>query len=95
MAVLVWKHGQSAAEALAAIQAALKEAGYDGAVSWDGARAEARYGPFASILHAKGEVTEDAVVLEKCGGLAGGTVLKRCQELLQRLFPGGEQAEPV
>jgi hypothetical protein len=92
MAVLVWKHGKSKAEALGALQAALKDSGYGGSVAWDGPRAEARYGPFASVLHAVGEVTDDAVVLEKCGGLAGGAVLKQCQELLRRLFPGGEQA---
>jgi hypothetical protein len=45
----------------------------------------------ASVVHAKGEVTPEAVVLEKCGGLVGGTVLQRCRELLERLFPGGEQ----
>jgi hypothetical protein len=91
MAVLTWKHGKSRDEAVAAIQAALKESGHDGLVTWDGAKAEARYGPFASIVHAKGEVTPDAVVLEKCGGLAGGPVLRRCRELLERLFPGGDQ----
>jgi hypothetical protein len=36
--------------------------------------------------------TDDAVVLEKCGGVAGGAVLRPCRELLERLFPGGEQA---
>jgi hypothetical protein len=92
MAVLIWKHGSAKAEALGAIQAGLKESGYDRSVTWDEAKAEARYGPFASILHAKGEVTEDAVVLEKCDGLVGAAVLSQCQELLRRLFPGGEQA---
>ena len=92
MAVLVWKHGKTNAEAVTAIQAALKESGYDGSVTWSGARAEARYGPFASLVHVKGEVTDDAIVLDKCGGLAGGAVLSRCRELLGRLFPGGEQA---
>jgi hypothetical protein len=92
MAVLTWKHGRSRDEAIAAIKAALKESGHDGSVTWDGAKAEARYGPFASIVHARGEVTDEAVVLVKCGGVAGGAVLKRCRELLGRLFPGGEQA---
>jgi hypothetical protein len=92
MAVLVWKHERSKAEALAAIQAALKDSGYGGSVKWDGAEVEARYGPFASVVHAKGEVTDDAVVLHKCGGVAGGPVLRRCRELLEGLFPGGEEA---
>jgi hypothetical protein len=92
MAVLTWKHGRSKDEALGAVKAALKESGYDGSVTGDGARAEARYGPFASVVHAQGEVIDDAVVLVKCGGLAGGPVLSRCRELLARLFPGGERA---
>ena len=92
MAVLTWKHGRSKEEAVAAIQAALAESGYAGSVTWTGVKAEARYGPFASVVHAKGEVTDDAVVIEKCGGLAGGPVLTRCRELFARLFPGGEHA---
>ena len=92
MAVLIWKHGKSKAGAVDAVRAAIKKAGHDGSVTWDGTRLEARYGPFASVVHVKGEVTDDALVLEKCGGLAGGRVLSRCRELLERLFPGGEQA---
>jgi hypothetical protein len=92
MAVLTWKHGKSKEDAVAAIKAALDTSGYGSSVTWDGAKAEARYGPFASVVHATGEVTDDAVVLEKCGGVAGATVLRRCRELLERLFPGGEQA---
>ena len=75
MAVLTWKHGKSKAAAVDAIRAAIEDAGYDGSVKWDGTRLAARVGPFASVVHVKGEVTDDAVVLEKCGGLAGGRVL--------------------
>jgi len=89
---LVWKHGRSKAEALAAVQSALASSGRASAVKWDGAKLEARYGPFGSVVHARGEVTDDAIVLEKCGGLAGGVVLARCRELLARLFPEGEPA---
>ena len=92
MAVLVWKHGKTNAKAIAAIKAALKESGYAGSVTWSGSSVEARYGPFASVVHVMGEVTDDAVVLDKCGGLAGRTVLSRCRELLARLFPSGEEA---
>ncbi len=92
MSVLTWNHGRAKDEAVAALKAALKEAGHDGSVAWSGNKAEARYGLFASVLHAKGEVTDDAVVIEKCGGLAGGPVLTRCRELLERLFPGGGRA---
>ena len=91
MAVLVWQHGRTKAEALAALRSALAASGYEKSVKWDGTKAEARSGPFASVVHAKGEVTDEAVVLEKCGGLAGGVVLRRCREMLGRLFPGGEQ----
>jgi hypothetical protein len=88
-AVLTWKHGKSQAEAVADVGAAIEQSGYGGYVAWEGARAEARYGPFASVLHVKGEVTGDAVVLEKCGGPAGGVVLGKCRQMLERLFPGG------
>ena len=91
MSDFVWKHGQSKADALAAIQSALKESGYDGSVTWTGSKAEAQYGPFASIVHAQGEVTDDAVVLERCAGVAGAAVLKRCRDLMEKLFPSGGQ----
>jgi hypothetical protein len=74
------------------VKAALKESGREEAVAWNGAKAEARYGPFASIVNAKGEITDDVITLEKCGGVAGSLVLGKCRELLERLFPGGEQA---
>ena len=92
MAVLVWKHGTSKAEARSAIQSELRQLGYEGRVAWDGDRATARVGPFGTILNVSGTITDDLIVLEKCGGLAGGTVLKRSRELLERLYPGGEQA---
>jgi hypothetical protein len=91
MAALVWRHGRTKA-AVAALQSALAASGHDGVAKWDGARVEARYGPFATGLHARGEVTDEAVVLERCGGLLGGLVLARCRELLSRLFPGGGEA---
>jgi hypothetical protein len=91
MTVLVWKHGRSKADAIAAIQGALKDSGYSDSAKWDGDSAEARYGPWATVLHAKGVVTDDAIVLEKCGGVAGGIVLGRCRTMLEGLFPGGEQ----
>jgi hypothetical protein len=91
VAVLTWKHGRSKDDALAAIKAALTETGHEGSVTWSGTSAEARYGPFASVVHVKGVVTDDEVLIEKCGGLAGRPVLTRCRELLARLFPDGEQ----
>lgn len=90
MAVLIWKHGKTKTDALTAIQNALKEAGYSGYVKWNGFKAEAKYGLFSAGLHAQGEITDTSVVLEKCGGLAGGVVLNKCREMLQRLFPRGD-----
>lgn len=90
MPVLIWKHGKSKAEATEVFRAAIKDAGYDAAVKWDGSRLEARVGPFSSVLHVRGEVADDELVLEKCRGLVGALVLSRIRELLAGLFPGGE-----
>ena len=91
MAVLTWKHGTTKAAALDSIREAVREAGYADSVTWSGDAFEARSGPFASVAHVVGVVTDDAVVIEKCGGLVGGRVLTNCRELLEGLFPGGER----
>lgn len=91
MSVLVWRHGTTQAAAIEAIQAALESSGHANRVTWKGNRAEARYGPFASVSHVVGQVNDEAVVLERCGGIASGTVLGRCRVMLEQLFPGGEQ----
>ncbi len=93
MAVLIWKHGKSKTDALAAIQAELEEHGYSDSVKWEGAKAKASFGPLGSIIRVKGEVTDDVVRLEKCSGLARKVVLKGCRKMLKRLFPGGEQLD--
>jgi hypothetical protein len=90
MAVLTWMHGRSKEDAVVAIKAALTAAGYDGWVTWIGAAAEAGYGPFASIVHVVGEVTDEAVVIEVCSGLAGRVVFGRLREMLAQLFPASE-----
>ncbi len=92
MSVLTWRHGTTKPAAITAVRAAVQEAGYAPHVTWTDGHAEARYGPFASVVHVLGEVTDDAVVLERCGGLAGGAVLQRCRALVEKLFPGGEAA---
>ena len=92
MAALHWSHGTSQDQALAAIREALRHSDYAGAVTWHGPRLEARYGPLASILHARGVVTADAVVLHECRGLAAPAVLRHCRSLLARLFPAGGPA---
>ena len=90
MAVLVWKHGTSKAEAARAVRAALDRAGHGGAVTWSGTRLKARVGPFGSVVSLEGEVTDEYVVIDRCGGLAGGRVLAKCRDSLAGLFPGGE-----
>jgi hypothetical protein len=91
MSLLTWKHGKSKGEAITAIQAAVKDLGYDGYVKWKDGKVEACAGLFCSMVNAEGEVTEDKVLLTKSGGLFGGKVLARCRELLDGLFPGGEE----
>jgi hypothetical protein len=91
MAVLVWKHGTTAAVARAAIQAELAKHGHDDKVTWKGDEASASVG-WGAILSAAGRVTEEAVVLDKCGGAVGGIVLGKCREMLCRLFPAGGEA---
>jgi hypothetical protein len=44
------------------------------------------------VLSASGTVTDEAVILEQCGGVIGGIVLGRCREMLARVLPGGGQA---
>jgi hypothetical protein len=91
MAELVWKHGTTAAAAREAVQAELAKLGHDGKVTWKGDEASASVG-WGAVLSASGKVTDDAVVLDKCGGAVGGIVLGRCREMLARLFPAGGEA---
>jgi len=93
MGALVWKHGTSRDEARRLVQEELKQLGHDGRVRWHGDAATVTVG-WGAVLSASGRVTDEAVVLDKCGGAIGGLVLERCRELLRRLFPAGESAEP-
>jgi hypothetical protein len=90
MAVLTWKHGTTADAAREAIQAEIRRLGYEGYVTWKGNDVTASAG-LGTLVSVSGRVTDEAVVLEKCGGALGGTVLSRCRELLERALPGGEQ----
>lgn len=89
MAVLVWKHGTTKAAAKQAVLDELQHLGVADKVKWSGDRGTASIG-LGFILSASGEITEDSVVLEKAAGAAGAMLAKRCRELLERLFPGGE-----
>ena len=90
MAVLVWKHGTTADAAREAIRAELDRLGHGRKVKWTGDEAWASVG-WGIELSAEGQVTDEVLVPEKCGGAVGGLVLAKCKELLARLFPGGEQ----
>jgi len=91
MAVLVWKHGTTKAAARQAVMEELQQLGVADKVKWSGDRGSASIG-LGVILNASGEITDDAVVLEKSGGAVGPMVVQRCRELLERLFPGGEMS---
>jgi hypothetical protein len=91
MPVLTWLHGTSKGNAIAAIQKAVKKLGYEGYLRWKDGTVEASSGPFSTLVNAKGEVTDDRVILAKAGGVLGGKVLTRCREILEDVFPGGEQ----
>jgi hypothetical protein len=93
MPVLIRKHGTTKDAAIARIQAAIRDAGYDRAVTWTGDHAEVRYGPFASLVHGKGLVTAESVILESCRGLASGPVLRVCRTVMNELFPDGERRD--
>jgi hypothetical protein len=87
MAVLVWRHNTTREVARQTIQAELEHLGHDRKVSWKGDSAVASVG-FGSILSASGEITDESIILHKCNGMAGGIVLRQCQMMLERLFPG-------
>lgn len=91
MAILVWRHGMERSAALEAIQAEVRRLGHEARVTWTGFAAVARVGWWGAIVNAGGEVTDDAVVIDKCDGAFGGRVLDQCRGILGRLFPGGQQ----
>jgi hypothetical protein len=90
-ALMAWKHGTTAAAAREAIQAELCKLGYDGKVSWKGYEAAASVG-WGIVHSASGKITDEAIVVNECGGALGGIVLDNCREMLVRLFPNGGQA---
>jgi hypothetical protein len=89
MPILVWKHGTTAAAARDSVRAELDRLGHGGKVTWAGDEASASVG-WGLVLSAAGRVTDEVIVLDKCGGAVGGLVLAKCRELLARLFPGGD-----
>lgn len=89
--VLIWKHGTTKAAAIDILKNEIRKLGYANYVKWDGGEARARVTRFFfKIIDARGRVTDDMVVIERCRGMASGEVLRRCREILQKAFPGGE-----
>lgn len=89
-AILTWKHGTTKAAAVESLKSELRRQGYARYVRWDGCEVSSRVTRlFFRIIDARGRVTDEAVVIERCRGMASAEVMKRCREALQRLFPGG------
>lgn len=91
MPLLTWKHGKSREDALTTIQAAIDDLGYARHVTWKANQFTAHYKMFVTLVDTSGEVTDEFVIVEKSDGRLGGAVLEKCNEMLQRLFPDGEQ----
>ena len=89
--VLIWKHGTTKASAVDTLKNEIRKLGYANYVKWDGGEVRARVTRFFfRIIDARGRVTDDMVVIDRCRGMASGEVLKRCREILQKAFPGGD-----
>jgi hypothetical protein len=86
MSVLVRKHGTTATNARNDIQAKIRELGYDSWVIWQGYEATASVG-MGLLLDLRGHITDESVIIDKCGGGIGGLVLGKCREIFEQLFP--------
>lgn len=90
MSLLVWKHGKSKAEAIADVKAALEKKGYVKHVTWKGGHLRARYRRFfITLVDVIGEVTDEAIIIEKNDGQLHDTATRECKKMLSRLFPDG------
>jgi hypothetical protein len=90
MTALVWKHGTSRDEVRRLFQSELNQSGHARSVTWNGDRFAAVVG-WGSILDLQGEITDDAIVVEKSRGAIGKIVLQKIEAVFERLFPGGRQ----
>jgi hypothetical protein len=86
MSVLERKHGTTAENARNAIQAKIRELGYDSWVTWQGNEATASAG-MGLLLDLRGHITDESVIIDKCGGGIGGLVLGKCREIFEQVFP--------
>jgi hypothetical protein len=88
MPVVTWKHRTTKEAAKSAVQAELIRLGHGNDVVWKDFELTARVG-FGAILNVRGMITNQEVVIEKCTGAMGGALLRECNDLLEKLFPGG------
>lgn len=91
MEALRWKHGKSASEMTDLVKQHLAESGNLDKVKWSGDSFSASVG-MGIALRIKGEITDDEIVIEKCGGVGGAIALGKIRVTLQRFFPAGEVA---
>lgn len=94
MAVLVWKHETTRQDARKRIEDRLKSAHVSDKVAWNGDTFSSSVG-WGTILNLVGEVTDDAVVLQKSSGAMGGVILAKSREGFKQLFPEGEEVPVV
>ena len=88
MEALHWKHGKSASEMTDLVKGHLAEAGNLDKVKWSGHSFSASVG-MGIALNIKGQITDDEIVIEKCGGVGGAVALGKIRATLQKAFPGG------
>lgn len=89
MAELRWKHGKSASEMTELVKNHLAKSGNGDNVTWKGNLFSASVG-LGMALNIKGQITDDEIVIDKCGGVGGSIALGKIRETLQNKFPGGE-----
>ncbi|MFZ4765767.1 MAG: hypothetical protein ACOYMN_12510 [Roseimicrobium sp.] len=89
MSILNWKHRTTADEARDTLRTEFERLGYGDKVQWTGHELEASVPMF---LEVKGRITDDAVVLDKCAGMASSAFLGKCRDMLAKIFPEGAEA---
>lgn len=91
MDVLRWKHDRWLSEINPLVQQYLAESGYLDKVKWNGNSFSASVG-IGVALNIRGKMTDDEIVIEKCGGVGEHAALAKNRESLQKSFPAGEVA---
>ena len=89
MSMLNWRHQTTADEARDTLRGEFERLGYGDKVRWSGHELEASVPMF---LEVKGRVTGDAIVIDKCAGMASAAFLGKCRDLLAKLFPNDGEA---